>query len=422
MDTKWDQGTIFYPLTANPLGFHHLVAAEWLLQRSSLQKVVLLISNGLHPDPSKSPTTIAASHRLRWAKQLLRESDDENKSTLAEAAKNEGGLAIKRAAEICERELQFDRPVRLAEHIIWLKSLGIKNPINVLAGTDLLARLGDPSIFSDADTLILTKDVLWHLLERESSPQPPPRTQQRVADLHCQLKVIDYPLKNVPRGLLPFLPSSSRAIRRCAEARDPLTAMVSSGLVQEFFEAYAPDPNSLSLLQQDHNSAWQKLLRTAQLLHEKLLASNPTPALSISETSSGGLISHSLLACSNASCYFHQARIPYSRAAQLKLSSAPESSVSEKHVRTIAQQILRKSQTEHPGLVIVESGMAGPPDGKRQSPKNGQTWLALASQRHSATHLITLPPFQTRLEHQLAFATQALRWVHKEFFSQFFSS
>jgi len=46
--------TIFFPLTANPAGNHHLLLVESVLQQLPETKlVVFLLSNGLHPDPFK---------------------------------------------------------------------------------------------------------------------------------------------------------------------------------------------------------------------------------------------------------------------------------------------------------------------------------------------------------------------------------
>ena len=57
--------TIFFPLTANPAGNHHLLLVESVLQQLPETKlVVFLLSNGLHPDPFKHQKIPPAALRL----------------------------------------------------------------------------------------------------------------------------------------------------------------------------------------------------------------------------------------------------------------------------------------------------------------------------------------------------------------------
>jgi nicotinamide mononucleotide (NMN) deamidase PncC len=62
-------------------------------------------------------------------------------------------------------------------------------------------------------------------------------------------------------------------------------------------------------------------------------------------------------------------------------------------------------------FALAESGMAGPPDGKRHSLKQGECWIALATADEVRTEPVRLDPFLTRQEHQLAFSVHALRWM-----------
>ncbi len=429
---NWKQETAFYSITANPLGFHHLAAAEWLLQQKKLQRVVLLISNGFHPDPYKTDVTTGARERIEWAKQLLTEASDKDKSALSQTANDYGqSLQLNSAIEISERELQFDRPVRMVEHLRWLQSLGLQTPIPWLVGTDLLHRLSDIAIFSDADVKLLAKHLEWHVLERSSHSlqQTLSSAQERAASLDCYLQVFSYPLKQAPLWLRPFLSISSHAIRHCAESGDPLTGMVSSGLVQKLTKAYAPSTTdalhhqAMTPLQHELAQAWFRLLQQGRRVHQLLLDQQPTPILVINETSSGGLISHSLLAFPNASRYFHQTHIPYSKEAQQNLgftnlsenqTDIDLSQVSQAKVNHVVQHMRASLTSSRPLLALAESGMAGPPDGQHRSQKNGQCWIALASSNQISTHCITLPPFLTRLEHQIGFATQTLQWLEQE--------
>ena len=59
--------TIFFPLTANPAGNHHLLLVESVLQQFPDTKlVVFLLSNGLHPDPFKHQKIPHAALRLEF--------------------------------------------------------------------------------------------------------------------------------------------------------------------------------------------------------------------------------------------------------------------------------------------------------------------------------------------------------------------
>ncbi len=46
--------TVYFPLTADPAGHHHLLLAETVLRQfPETQLVVFILSNGMHPDPLK---------------------------------------------------------------------------------------------------------------------------------------------------------------------------------------------------------------------------------------------------------------------------------------------------------------------------------------------------------------------------------
>ena len=66
------QNTLFVPITGNPAGYHHLVLAELALrQKPALSKVVYILSNGNHPDPSKRSVTLPKDFRLTLMQDLL---------------------------------------------------------------------------------------------------------------------------------------------------------------------------------------------------------------------------------------------------------------------------------------------------------------------------------------------------------------
>jgi nicotinamide mononucleotide (NMN) deamidase PncC len=64
-------------------------------------------------------------------------------------------------------------------------------------------------------------------------------------------------------------------------------------------------------------------------------------------------------------------------------------------------------------FALAESGMAGPPDGKRRSFKNGLFHLALITPKGEHTHHAQFNPFLTRKEHQHLFAIHALARVRE---------
>ncbi len=56
--------TIYFPLTADPVGHNHLLLAESVLwQFPETQLVVFILSNGMHPDPLKYRKIPAATVR-----------------------------------------------------------------------------------------------------------------------------------------------------------------------------------------------------------------------------------------------------------------------------------------------------------------------------------------------------------------------
>ena len=73
--------TIYFPLTANPAGNHHLLLVESVLQQLPETKlVVFLLSNGLHPDPFKHQKIPHAVLRLEILRSALADWTDPEKS------------------------------------------------------------------------------------------------------------------------------------------------------------------------------------------------------------------------------------------------------------------------------------------------------------------------------------------------------
>ena len=71
---------IYFPLTANPVGYNHLLLAENVLwQFPEIQLLVFILSNGRHPDPLKTVQIPHASLRYEILRSALLEwSNPEN--------------------------------------------------------------------------------------------------------------------------------------------------------------------------------------------------------------------------------------------------------------------------------------------------------------------------------------------------------
>jgi hypothetical protein len=69
--------TLFLPVSGNPIGFNHFALAEWLLRRSSAwERIVFVLSNGRHPDPTKQDADVGAADRYALAQAAIAASAD----------------------------------------------------------------------------------------------------------------------------------------------------------------------------------------------------------------------------------------------------------------------------------------------------------------------------------------------------------
>ena len=107
--------TIYFPLTANPAGYHHLSLAECVLRQFPETKlIVFLLSNGQHPDPLKQQQIPEAALRLEILRGTLAEWSDPEKSLPAQIAE-ESGTSLKLNPNNCaisRCELSLNRPLR----------------------------------------------------------------------------------------------------------------------------------------------------------------------------------------------------------------------------------------------------------------------------------------------------------------------
>ena len=143
--------TIYFPLTANPAGYHHLSLAECVLRQfPETRLIVFLLSNGQHPDPFKQQQIPEAALRLEILRGTLADWSDPEKSLPAQIAE-ESGTSLKLQNNNCaisRSELSFNRPLRLAEHV--QNFSGIEK-VPMLVGADLIKRMLNPKIFTDKD-------------------------------------------------------------------------------------------------------------------------------------------------------------------------------------------------------------------------------------------------------------------------------
>lgn len=429
METYPLHSTLYYPVSGNPIGFNHFAAAEWMLQSEpGLKRVVFILSNGHHPDPTKPDPEVAAPHRLEILQQSIAEISDPVASFLARRAKAarqpmRSGLTTLGVSTL---EFAFDRAVTTAETVRSLNSDYPGDRLNLFGGTDLIRRMANPDIFSTTDLEFLARACRYWIIQRGGDPVGD-AVQQLRRSRGIGLDHHSFSVAEAPSWLAPFLKLSSTHIRHATAAGDPMAGMVTASAaalidLHDLYTAgrseYLPsdsDPHEmrspLTITLERLNRA---LLESGALLAESLQArkkSGSPHTLSVVETSTGGTLTLALAARSGASNFFPQGRFAYDRTAKAELigdDAAALPAVSERMVKALAAAMRDKAGTH---FSLAESGMAGPPDGRRRSLKNGQTWVALASPNGIESSRIELNPFLTRREHQLIFAKTSLDWV-----------
>ncbi|MCH8886683.1 MAG: CinA family protein [SAR324 cluster bacterium] len=427
--------TIFFPLSGDPIGFNHFGAAEWLLRTvPDVERVTFLLSNGHHPDPTKTDSRAGQGHRRRVCELAAAAVAHPEDSLLARRAKA-AGTALTLSPErisISTAEFEFDRPVRSAEMITLLKEGGRDGAerLHWFAGSDLIARMCDPEIFSDEDLYILSRSCRYHVLERDGIPVHPALDQLRLRR-STVLSLEVHPLNGLPQWLWPFMSLSSTLIRAAAEAGDPITGMLpqpaAGYILGEGLYRQAPaverrvDPQGVvlggvSALQREVTRlegalAWESETLAAELT--ALGAAGAPHTLGLVETTTGGEMTAALARRGGASRFFRQSRFAYDERAKTGLLGGAlpgDSAVSEAVVREMAEAMRREAGTDY---ALAESGMAGPPDGSRRSMKYGLCWFACAGPRGTMAESMHLNPFLTRRQHQLAFACNGLGMVRR---------
>lgn len=150
----------------------------------------------------------------------------------------------------------------------------------------------------------------------------------------------------------------------------------------------------------------QELIGVAEQIAAKLIARRQT--IAVAESSTGGLISASLLAVPGASAYFLGSAVVYTREARRILMDIPDAemkgvrSASETYAKLLASQIRNRFSSD---WGLSETGATGPA-GNRYGDAAGHSCIGIAGAEPTA---ITLETGKTdRVANMHAFASAAL--------------
>ena len=155
----------------------------------------------------------------------------------------------------------------------------------------------------------------------------------------------------------------------------------------------------------------QELIGIAEQIAGQLIARKQT--IAVAESSTGGLISASLLAVPGASAYFLGGGVIYTRDARRALMDIPDDamkgirSASEPYAQLLARQIRGRLSTD---WGLSETGAAGP-TGNRYGDAAGHSCLAVAGPQHEVITLETASG--DRAANMQAFAAAALELLLK---------
>ena len=416
---------IFFPLTANPTGYNHLLLAENVLwQFPETQLLVFILSNGRHPDPFKDIQIPHASFRYEILRSALLEWPDSKKSLPARYA-DESEILLKLGRNNCtisRWELSFDRPLRIADHVQYFSK---GNKISLIVGADLIQRMLDPRIFTDKDLAQIESGCLMIVAPRENINLN--QTLKLIKQKRgVKLTILQINQSVLPKKMQKFYQISSTHIRKATQAGHSLetflpvnTALYISQNCLYNRRKYKNDTNSSHLNEHQHSCfVLKEKLEKVAIGLQKYLAQRAKHGLphrfSVLETSTGGQIAQTFTSLIGASGHFLDGRIIYDQEAQkqfLDVKEFEDSSVSQTRAQNLASAMQRQSGAD---WALAETGMAGPPTRDRRSTKNGQCYLGLVKSTEVRYKFLELSPFLTRKEHQLMFAIEALVWVEKE--------
>ena len=416
---------IYFPLTANPVGYNHLLLAENVLwQFPETQLLVFILSNGRHPDPYKTVQIPHASLRYEILRSALLEWSNTENSLPARYA-DESKVLLKLGRNNCaisRWELSFSSPLRLADHVQYFST---DQKIALIVGADLIQRMLDPRIFTDTDLAQIESDCLLIAAPRDDIDLK--KTLQLIKQKRgLKLSVLQITPIVLPKKLQIFYQISSTHIRKAAQAGHSLEAFLPVNAALHISQNHLynrrkqnTDSNYSHLNEHQHScfELKEQLEAAAVKLQKHLVqrAKNGQPhRFSVLETSTGGQIAQTFTSLTGASEHFLDGRIIYDQEAQkqfLAVKEFEDSSVSQTRVQNLALAMQRQSGAD---WALAETGMAGPPSKDRHSRKNGQCYLGLVISTEVRYKFLEFNPFLTRKEHQLMFAIEALAWVEKE--------
>ncbi len=434
--------TVFFPLTANPAGYHHLLLAECALRQvPDAWKVVFLLSNGRHPDPLKHQGIPDAEIRLMLFKQTLEDFNNPQTSYPGKLALESGSplKMTKGKWEISTIEFRQQRPVRLAEHILRIRdkkddadsSAGPDTEANktsqrvrLLTGADLLFRMLDPRIFTDSDLSTIARYSMLLCAPRGDCTIDETLSQIR-ENRGVDLLVRTLDTSCLPQNLSVLFKLSSTIIRRAVQAGETLQSFMpeSAAKLIAMQKLYLNETVSGQLNEwQQRCAELEKRLDKASHDLLKLLdrfQQNGYPhSLCLVET--GGRIASALSAVPGASRHFVQGLVPYGREAQQQLlEDSPDQPPAVSRNRALALSVAG-SKRSGADWTLAETGMAGPLSPKRHSRKNGCCYVALCAKTEPGpqngtdllfSHQFECNPFFSKKEHQLRFALHALEWT-----------
>ena len=415
--------TAFLLLTGNPTGFHHLLLTECALRQfPQIQRVVFILSNGNHPDPTKKQSIPDKQIRLEILKQTLKAFGNPEESYPAKLLQSVGETfwLNEEKTEISTFEFEQNLSFRISDHEGYIRQNATLNtrslPIKVIIGADLLNRMTNPHIFSDTDLRELQGSCEFLIAPREHY-----EIEQELASLaqhrQCAIKHSKLDTQVLPEVIRHFMQLSATHLRKLIQANQRLTEVCPLKVVELLRQHHLYEHIDRELLNEWERQCLEferRLFKSAQrlktLLDQREEQQRPH-TLALLETSAGGHISAAFTQIAGASRHFREGTILYDANAQKKKlgkGGREKSVITAEAITALTQSVAKSIGTD---FVLGESGMAGPLDSQRHSQKNGQCYLALVAQEQVLTYFVQENPFLSKREHQLLFAIHAMEWM-----------
>lgn len=414
--------TAFFPLTGNPTGFHHLLLAECVLrQYAHVEQVVFILSNGKHPDPTKASAVVSQGLRQEILQKALASFGIPQKSEAAQRAQaqQECLQLNEKTGLVNTAEFSCDRPVPLHAHVQALLKNATPSSdfhaVQLVIGGDLVSRMSQPNIFSDLHLQGLAKHCQFLMASRNSFDlEKEAKNLEKTRHVFFNYQKID--LSFLPSATIGFFQLSSTLMRQASQAGHELIGFLpepAAALIQKHkLYQVPPSANPPSEWQAACQKQSQLLDETAKqlknFLDERHKQGLPH-TFAFVETSTGGRLSAALGSLPGISKHFKESVILYDQASKNRCLGKilPAPAVSQE----MALQLAKKFQSQTGAdFVLCETGMAGPPEGMRQSQKQGLCEMALLVPSSAFCQSHQSNPFLSKKEHQLIFAHTALRW------------